>query len=199
MVAPRPKFFGESTLSVLIQASFRNPNVVPSGLPRRDDETPNGRKDRKETHAPGIQILAPTPEISVETLREEMETTGFYLVDGSYQMRINPREPGEYYPAVRFIFSRDRRRVDSMDDDWRETLYSDFDQLTKGSFWRVRAYLNPGKVRDTHHASINLEVRKPRHDNAGNPITEILIGSSEPTPIIPAGTLRVVDLDLVIS
>lgn len=198
-----PKLLGLSTYAVLAQFSCSSVEAVPAGLLRRENETQAARDWRKGTdQVAGELVIDKIPAIDLRYLRRDLENAGWYLVDGSYQMRINVKRGGTY-PAVRFIFSRDQDRAGDLDPEFRKTIIAAFDKMATEAFWRVRATLNTAKIPGTHRASINFEARTPISDAMGNPILARRVNErgekvGEPLPIAPKGTLRVVGYDLKI-
>lgn len=184
--------------------NFSNADAVPKRLPHREPETHEGREAR-HARTPGVVIIEPTANSSIERFVADLQAAGYVLVDAFYQSRPDGKDlfGKERYHSVRYTFAR--REHEEVSEEFvgnRAGHLEDLQSLCEKSFWRVRAFNNPffvdGEATEERAMNINLEVRQPRYQPNGEPVVARKRDGSgrpakTPTPLEPAYTLRIID------
>ena len=190
---------------VALQFSFSNINIVPEILQERELDTTADRNERKAREGSGEMVIMSTENSSLVKFLNDLEASGYELVDAFYQPRVHPKNPRILYSMVRFLFAR-REYVD-LSDEFRKTrdvTYAELRKICEQAMWRVRAYLNPcfkdnEEVPGQHALSVNLEGRKPLFLPDGQPVVvwqkdeEGNRVGDAPLPLKPDHSLRIVD------
>jgi len=191
----------------LVQFSFSNGNIVPPSLLKRerDIETPFEQKERKERHTGVAFIDPPVENVSiVDFLRDDLQDSGFELVDAFYQPRFNPKDRAgkRIYHMVRFVFVQSQH-VTNLNKEFlaeRDLLLGGLYAIVTEATWRVRGYMNPffrngQAVPGQRVLSVNLNARVPLLED-GKPKLVWKKGSNgerigdAPVPLAPAFSLR---------
>ena len=165
---------GSTARRVTLQFSFANPDVIPKGIKRREHETPEERTTRKSREG-GAQGIEPVENVCLVELLSNLGHAGYEMVDAFYKPRIHGKTGGTYH-AVRFLFVRGEYAEPSAEfKRKRRVLERELRTICEQALWRVRGFLNPcykdgEEIPDQYAVSINLEVRRPLFDNAGNPV-----------------------------
>jgi len=186
---------------IVVQFSFSNPEVIPSGIKRRKRETAFEHVARK-LQKTGERIIEPTVNCSVEFLGE-LEAMGYELVDAFYQARPDHDDLKGTYHTVRFLFARHEFATPSAEFRMvRDAIRAELREMLRTAFWRVRAFLNPfyqngEEIAGQRSLSINLEVRVSRFLPDGSPVVARLKDESgkkvgTPQPLVPDFRLAVV-------
>lgn len=156
---------------IMLQFSFSNEKVVPKGIPELTPESV-GEAMEREHRADGEQVIAPVENVDLLEFVGELIDNGYELASAASQERVNPRNPGNTYYMVRFVFvpEEDVNRENEAGDNM-----SDLKQMCKDAMWRVKVFVNPfisdgEEVAGQHVVSINMTSRKPLYNNVGKPI-----------------------------
>jgi len=179
----------QSVRIVTLQFSFSNPAVLPSFLDMGIEEWPNELVERKiQNH--GDMVIAETHNCDISRFLAELERTGYCLVSGFCQERINhnKKSQGTYW-MVRFMFVRkDCVRVSEGFEKVKHLVRAGLLELVSEALWRVRAFRNPffkdgEEVTGECALSINLEVRKPLLAvDSQKLVTEVIQGKEVTVP-----------------
>src|SRR3972149_9877630 len=159
---------------IVVQFSFSNPEVIPSGIKRRNRETAFEHVARK-LQATGERVIEPTKNVFLGHLVGDFEGNGFELVDAFYQARPDHDDLKGTYHTVRFLFARHEFATPSAEFRMvRDAIRAELREMLRTAFWRVRAFLNPfyqngEEIAGQRSLSINLEVRVSRFLPDGSP------------------------------
>jgi len=151
---------------IVVQFSFSNPEVIPSGIKRRGRESVFEHVARK-LQATGERVIEPTENVFLGHLVGDLEGNGFELVDAFYQCRPKGENLDRTYYMVRFLFARREFAMPSAEFmQVRDAIRAELQEMLRIAFWRVRAFLNPFyldgvEVPGQKSLSINLEARVP--------------------------------------
>ncbi|MCD4705697.1 hypothetical protein K8R61_01305 [bacterium] len=154
------KLYGSVPL-VTLQFSFSNRNIIPKIIKKISNEKQEERVERKKMKN-GIQVINPTPNVSLLIFVKQLKEAGYELVDAIYQERINGNANSNYH-MVKFIFSRHECAKPSENF---QKYSAELDKICRQALWRVRACLNPfykegEEIEGKNFVSINMEVRTP--------------------------------------
>lgn len=200
-----PSVLGDHVRMVSLQFSFSNAEVIPSSVRRLERETPEERVVRK-SRTDGVRFIEPVENVSLAQFLKDLAKAGYQLVDALCKPRIDANDPSgrrTYYMA-RFLFARREHATPSPEfKKVRPKIRKELQEIC-AAMWRVRAFLNPfykdgEEITGLHAMSINLEVRKPLFDDAGQPLkarprnAEGKRFGAPPLPLRPDYRLRIVD------
>jgi len=153
----------DSVRLVMLQFSFSNPKVVPLFIKRQKRE--NEKEIIRKNEVLGTQIIEPTAKVSLRFFLSYLEKTGYEMVDGFYQARLDKNN--RPYHMVRFIFVRRQYVVISEEfRQVRDVLRAELQEISQIALWRIRVFLNPffkngEEIPGQYALSINLEMRQP--------------------------------------
>lgn len=170
---------GSEVRIVKLQFSFSNSDVIPASVKRVARETLDEMIERKGPGA-GVMVIQPTERCSILEFIEELEASGYELVDAFYKARIDKKDPriARTYHMVRFVFARNEFAEPSAEFvTKRGVIRADLEKICDDAMWRVRAFLNPfeknGKeIEGVKALSVNLEARVPFLLPDGKPVVE---------------------------
>jgi len=160
---------------IMLQFSFSNINVVPECVRDLPRESINESLSRKRI-ANGELVINPIENVDVVTFLTDLTSSGYELVDASYQHRVDRRDLRRTYHMVRFVFARSEHAT--LSNEFlaiRKNIVASLREMCEQAIWRVRLFLNPlfsndEEVMGEHAVSINLERRTPFCDNVGKPV-----------------------------
>ena len=165
-----------STRLISMQFSFSNINIVPKLLKERELETLEDCNERRSREGNGEIVITPTENSFLIEFLNDLEISGYELVDAFYQPRVHPKNSRIIYHMVRFLFAR-REYVDISEEfkKVRDTISVELRKICEQAMWRVRAYINPYFVNNEevfgdYALSINLEGRNPLFLPDGQPV-----------------------------
>lgn len=186
---------------IVVQFSFSNPEVIPSGIKRRGRETAFEHIARK-LQKTGERVIEPTGNCSMDFLGE-LGAVGYELVDAFYQARPDGNDLHGTYHTVRFVFAR--HEFASVSEPFalaRDNICAELREMLRTAFWRVRAFLNPfyrngEEIAGQKSLSVNLEARISRFLPDGSPVVARLKDANgkkvgTPQPLTPDFRLAVV-------
>lgn len=170
----------DSVRLIVLQFSFSNSDVIPISVKRlnQETETKEERLERK-SHSSGVMVIEPTLNCSLEKFLEEIEGSGYELVDGLYKERLDGKDlrGKRKYHMVRFVFVRSR--FSEISEEFmkvRKEIRKELQAFCESAMWRVRIFRNPfykngEEVQEFDALSINLEARSPRFLPNGQMVT----------------------------
>ena len=156
---------GKSTPLVAMQFDFLNRNIVPEIIKTVNNKRQKKRVQRKKIKS-GVQVIKPTPNVSLLIFAKQLEEAGYELVDVDYQERPNDNANGKYH-MVKFLFSRHECAEPSENfQKYSDIVYSELEKICRQALWRVRGYINPfykegEEIKGKNFVSINMKVREP--------------------------------------
>jgi hypothetical protein len=197
----------EDIRMVIMQFAFTNESLVPEGISRKAEESPEHFVARGQA-VRGEQILEPVEKVSAVRFIGDLVEAGYVLVDAFWRQM---QKVGRPFFTVRFVFVQEDHANSSEDFlHKRPKVIEALTSLTTEAMWRTRAFLNPfflqgDMIEGVYSISVNLEARVPMFDKDGNPLLVWLkdkrgekIGD-QPVPIEPQLFLRIENGDIVVA
>lgn len=190
---------------VLLQFSFTNENVVPASVREMRTEDEKALCDRLGRKPSGILTIEPTEGCSAIDILDDLESSGYQLVDAFYQERLDSKDKdrNNTFFMVRFIFAQEEHaKVSGEFLQVRDDVRAELVKMCREALWRALAYSNPfyekgEEVEGVRVISVNFAARKSLFQPSGQPVlvwqkdeNKLRVGDA-PVPIPPACQLRV--------
>ncbi len=193
----------KSVKSIMLQFRTRNNNVIPDWITRRPIENDAERKMR-ESNAAGVPILAPVKNISALYIRENLEESGYELVNAYAQERLDPISKNTYF-MVRFLFVPKEKA--SIREEHKTLLAmnrGDLKQLCSEAMWTMETYKNPHRASTAEDPQsvilLYFKDRAPYLQPNGKPVVARKVkGVGQAVPVSPDYNLYLLGLNLIVT